>query len=228
MQRNLTRQLSYTCSQTVHASDAPSQILIILPVPEARGLEPPGGAEVAGLMDGGGELGHGLESGRWDGADEGIDDDGDAGGAEADVAGVQIAHEPGFIFRPEYVHGHAKGAGGAHGPHHADGDEGVCGEVLVHLAEGLLGDEEVSSVAEADDLSGAGTGFVQEAELLDGVEQRGIHLRKLEGEVVLAAELDLLPESAVGAKIEELVNTKGVFVEPSAGFLAFVQALELP
>lgn len=206
----------------------PSQIIITLPVPEAGGLEPASGAEFAGLMDGGGELGHGLEGGGWDGADEGIDDDGDAGGAEADVAGVQIANKPGFVFCPEEVNRHAEGAGGAHSPHHTDGDEGVRSEVFVHLAVGLLGDEKVSGVAEADDFGGAGTGFVQEAEFLDGIEQCGVHLRELEREVVLAVELELLPEGTIGAEVEELVNAAGVGIQPGAGFLAFVQALQLP
>lgn len=205
-----------------------SQILIPLPVPEARGFVAAGGAEVAGLLDGGGELGHGLEGGGWDGADEGVDHDGNALGVDTDVSRMKVADQPGFVIAPEEVHGHAKRAGGPYGSHHFHSNETVVGEILVHLAEGLLGDEEVSGVAEADDLGGAGTGFVQEAEFLDGVEQCGIHLRELEGEVVFAAELKLLPEGAIGAEIKELVNAAGVGVEPGAGFLAFVQALELP
>ncbi|MCX6848276.1 MAG: hypothetical protein NTY98_05095 [Verrucomicrobia bacterium] len=69
---------------------------------------------------------------------------------------------------------------------------------------------------------------MEEAEFLHGVEQRGIHLREFEGEVVFTAELDLLPESAVGAEIEELVDTTCAVIQPGAGFFTLVQALERP
>ena len=62
----------------------PSQIIISLPFPKARGLEPAGRAEVAGMLDGDGELGHGLVGGRRDGADDG----GGAAGEEVEFIWV--------------------------------------------------------------------------------------------------------------------------------------------
>lgn len=141
---------------------------------------------------------------------------------------MQVSDEPGLIVCPEEIHGHAQWAGRAHGLHHADSGKGVCGEVLVHLTVGLLGDEEVSGIAETYDLGGAGASFVKEAKFLDGVEQRGVYLREFEREIVFAAELDLLPESAVGTEIEELINAACADIQPGAGFFPFVQALQLP
>ena len=63
---------------------------------------------------------------------------------------------------------------------------------------------------------------------MNGVQQCGVHLSELEGEVVFAAELELLAEGAISAEIEQLVNAAGAGVEPGAGFFAFVQSLKLP